>query len=866
MGKHKILLTIIVSLFGLGSLGSCDGGALSSLLASASVAQSESTHVSENSTGGSSAGGSSSSSAGSSSNGGSSSSAGSSSSSADTSTPPVVSEVDLTLPPVNHNAVIASDEEVVKVAAVGSKVTSISQVPAEEASIIRNFITKAFLTPEQVDLIVACGQDLFSGIGKATYAEASVSFAAFFPHLQAVLASVDGDQIGYFVQEITPLLQRDDDRSLIPNGLFFSLATSAEYQGALAAFSSAYPDFATQYNLYSSYFDGSVAYQESATVGTVGLTSAFSLIFGRALHYLLRLAIPLLSAEEKTLIAAKFAEVLTKDELPYSLEVKAALDAVKKNPVSIINHLGALLLSIHITKSSWTAICDHGMLLAKDILSIQKAVYFRSRSVNMSYVNSMLDLLDSKKDMINGEQLATLIKFAGHLLSHFTAADNEAIAKAQDEDAPQNPFTQLLATYDQSYALLTSAEKASFTALLSNLGLSYSELYAKVNEWKSYDFNSKADMKAISDYLASLKNGILTAFTPAVTKLKVDIYLQEPFVLRGTTINAKRFDIDVYSKGDSVNNYAISDIVAATGELGYHVGTFNLSDLVSGKSYQYAFGYDVVPTYLGMEPYQYPSFSSPSGLATFEDGILYLQEGTTLENLRSFNVSNFRFNEADGSTSYDVPINDSALTLVLSSTALGDGYLLLAYRASESLTIYGVMKTHIFAESTIAYVAESNDAVVILNGDNSFYLMKTTASVDGDGYVPLLEIYQTLSAVGIHPDAVGVHNYSGTYLSYHFTMTLRVIDPSLCTLSGIADFAPYLKTAYKVGDEFSLSGLKLYYTYADENGPTLSAGTLVVQRPQVSIVGFSTASPISSGHATVTYQGFSFSFYYSVTA
>jgi hypothetical protein len=831
MGKHKILFPTIIGLLALGSLGSCRSGTSTSQPGSTSAPSS----TSESTT-------------------------------SQTSTQtPVIPELDLTAAPLSHNAVSVTDAEVVKIAAVGSSdVTKIEQVPAEAVVIIKNLISKAYLTAAQVDLVVTCAKDIVSGVGKATYAEAATSFAAFFPHLSAALASIDGDQIGYFIQEGANYLQGKERNRGLPSGLIFSLRTLGDYQGALSAFVSTYPDFVSQYNLYSSYFDGSTAYRESASEGNLALTTSFALALGRAIHALLLSAVTVFNAEEKSLLLASLASRLSDDNLPYASEIKDQLTSLRKNPVSLLNHLGQLLLAFRITKGSWTAIHDHALVLIKGIFSLKKSVYFRSRSVNMTYVNGLLDFIESKKDVINGDQLSSLVKLAGNLLVNFSAADNEAITKAQGE-TPVNPLTQLLALYDKAYAALTSGEKSAIVTLFSNLGFSYSEIYGKFTEWKGLDLSQKSNQKTISDYLAALAKSFLAFFTPGVSPLKVDVFLIEPFLLRGTVINAKRFDIDLYASGDSVDNYSITDIVAPTSELGYHVGTFRLNDRVSGKSFDYAFGYDVVPTYIGMDPNQYPYFSSSLGYAAYQNGVLYLQEGTSLDTLRTLNVSSLRFLEADG-TPHDVSINDSALTLALSSTAVGDGYLLLAYRVSEQLTIYGVMKTHIFAESTISYVGSSGWTYVILNGDNTVYVMKTTPAIDDEGYVTLTDLYLTLSVLGIKPDAVGDKSYLATYLTYHFELQLRVVDPSVCHLDGIADFMPYLQTSYKVGDEFNLTGLKLYYTYTESSGITHSVGTLIVQHPHVTVVGFSTANPTSSARATVTYESFSFSFYYSVSA
>jgi hypothetical protein len=201
--------------------------------------------------------------------------------------------------------------------------------------------------------------------------------------------------------------------------------------------------------------------------------------------------------------------------------------------------------------------------------------------------------------------------------------------------------------------------------------------------------------------------------------------------------------------------------------------------------------------------------------------------------------------------------------LSLSSTALGDCFLLLAYRVNSSLTIYGVMKVHIFAPTETFYSNGNQITYVVQNGDSTISVFKQVMGVNGYG-VTLYYLYIPLSSLGIAPSTLGDGTYNATYDGHTFTVKLRVMAAAVCQVSGIAEFAPYLKTTYLVGEAFSLTALKVLYTYKDEGGSVHSAGTGLIEYPAVVLSNFSTAVPVSNAMATVYYGNQSFTFFYTV--
>lgn len=833
IGKRKILLPILTSLLSFGILSGCGTSANSN---SALVTSSQTT-------------------------------------SQTTSEPPIEGEeLDLTAAALSHPAVTASDEEVLKIAKlVKEDVTSVSEIPSSTVSIVKNLIVKSYLSANQIDLLLAAATDLKSGFLASSYAAASTSFTAFFPRLETALNSIDGDQIGYLLQEVVTLLQTDTSKGQIPSGLIFGLKTSEDYQGAMNAFSASFPGFKTQFDQYATYFDGLHPYQEGIEEGRITLTTPLVLALGRAIHSLLLNAIKVFSNEEKVLALASLALAIENEDLPYGQEVKDKQAALKANPLSIINHLGTWVLSFKITKGSWAAIHDHAAWLIKAFVTAKKGVFFRSKAINTTYYDALLNFIESKKNVVTGDMLAVVIKLVGTLANKFSKADLEAINKAQSA-TPVNPISQLISLYDRSYATLSAAEQASLSALFTNLGLSYETVYNAIISWSALDFSKSESKKTISDYLKSLAATVMSVFTPTLAKPDVDVFLKDPIIRRGAVLMPKAFDIDTGDQGiptpelvgDSTPlTFSISNIVAPASELGFHRGTFTLSSS-AGDTYAYEFGYDVVETFIGIDPDFYPGVSSPHGEASAQNRVLYLQEGVSLEQLKTYNVSNIPFFE-DDRTARTVAFSDPALTLTLSSSAVGNAYLLLAYRLSSSLTIYGVMKVKIFALSEVYYSTQEQTNYVIQHGDSVISVYKMIDGVNDDE-ITLEYLYPTISTLGISPDSLGIKTYSAHGYGTTFDVRLNVVDPSVCVVESIVEYMPYLKTTYHVGEAFSLAALKLLYSFVDAGGSKHSAGTGFVQSPQVSLEGFETATPVASAIATVHYLAFSFTFEYTVIA
>ncbi|OPZ35452.1 MAG: hypothetical protein BWY98_00722 [Tenericutes bacterium ADurb.BinA155] len=833
IGKRKILLPILTSLLSFGILSGCGTSANSN---SALVTTSSTT-------------------------------------SQTTSEPPIVEEeLDLTAPALSHPAVTASDEEVLKITKlVKEDITAVSQIPSSTVSIVKNLIVKSYLTSAQIDLLLAAATDLKGGFLASSYAAASTSFTAFFPRLETALNAIDGDQIGYLLQEVVSLLQTDTSKGQIPSGLIFGLKTSEDYQGAMNAFSASFPGFKTQFDQYATYFDGLHPYQEGIEEGKVALTTSLSLALGRALRALLLNAIKVFSNEEKVLALASLALSIANEDLAYGQEVKDKQEALKANPLSIINHLGTWVLSFKITKGSWTAIHDHAAWLIKAYVTAKKGVFFRAKAINTTYYDSLLNFIESKKDVVTGAMLAVTIKLVGTLATKFSQADLEAINKAQGA-TPVNPISQLIALYDRSYATLSAAEKATLSALFTNLGLSYETVYNAIVSWSALDLSKSESKKTISDYLHSLATTVVNVFTPTLAKPDVTVYLKDPIIRRGSVLMPKAFGIDTGSQGNPVPEFSpdfapltftISNVVAPANELGFHRGTFTLTSS-AGDSYAYEFGYDVIETFAGIDPDFYPNVSSPHGEASAQSRVLYLQEGISLEQLKTYNVPNIPFFE-DDRTIHTPAFSDPALTLTLSSSAVGNAYLLLTYRVSSSLTLYGVMKVKIFASSEVYYSTLNQTNYVVQNGDSYISVYKMVKGVNDDE-VTLAYLYPAISTLGISPDALGLKTYSGHGYGTTFDVRLNVVDPSACVVESIVEFMPYLKTTYHVGEAFSLAALKLLYSYVDSGGSKHSAGMGFVQNPQVSTEGFQTAVPVASAMATVHYLTFNFTFAYTVIA
>ena len=788
-----------------------------------------------------------------------------SSTSSGTSSTSVIEEevLDLTLLPQAHEAVTPTDDEVVQIVSIAEKGITISKIDEATVLLIKNIIKEAYLTPEKVTLLVTVANDVVAGIKKNTLSEASVSFKAFYSHLDAALKSIDGDQIGYLLREFALLAQkRKDKTSSLPYGLFLGLENAKDYQGALAAFGTKFPGFKSQYELYSSYFDGSVSYQENPLEGILTPDSGLAIALGRSLHLLLRKAITLFSEEEKILALASLALTLRGENLPYAQEVKAKLQSIKENPVALINHLGSWILSFKITKASWAMLQTKAVDFFKMLIGIQKHVELSAKAVNVTYFDALISFVEEKKNLIQGENIEVVLKLLGLIAEKFSSEEYQAILASQG-DNPLNPLSKLLSLYEKAYAGLSPSEKATLSSLFTQLGLSYEEIMSTLTSWQGFDLNNQNEVQTMKDYLSSLGQKVASLFTPSVKELQVNVYLQDPFCLKNTTIAPKRFAIYPRLPSDSSENYAILDVVAPTDTLGFHQGSFVLKVLASGATYHYIFGYDVIPTFLGLDPLQYLVFSSQNGQFLFVNNVLYLHEGVSVEELRNPSGSNIRFLEGDAE-SHGIALNDPSLSLTLSSTEPGEGFLLLAYTVSSELTIYGVLKTRIFTENDIFYSNNAKQSYVVLGGDTTLLISQNIIGIHGET-IELTYFYLSLATLQITPSALGEGVYEGRYLDHTLPISLVVVDPASCRLDEIGEYLSYLKTSYFIGEAFSLSALQVFYSYQTAEGERQIAGSLLIQNPQVTLEGFSTLEPVSQAEARFTYGGISVTFSYSVT-
>lgn len=825
MKKHRLLLPILAFFLGLSGLSGCGNLAFSSL---------------------------------------STDSLPSTSDSSSSSRPGENETLDLTASPLPHQAVSARDEDVFALVSLFQEdVQSLSDIPSEVVTMVKDTITKSFLTPSQVEMILRCLKDIKAGFLETTYAKAAAHFVTLFSDLQNALKAIDGDQLGYLLQNIAALAQRKENASSLPSGFIFSLKNLSDYQGALAAFGQTYPGFLSQYSAYSSYFDGSVSYQQSPDTGILDLSTPLVLALGRLLHHLLLQFATLLNEEEKAFLLSSIAFSIEGERLPYGKDVREKLDALKQNPVSVINRLGLLLLSLRLTPASWNLIHDEGIKLGKAIIGIRKAVYFRSKAVNVTLVDAYQSLLEAKKNIVTGEMIAVLVKFLGNGATLFSAKEWEALQNAQGEN-PVNPVTVLLALYDKAYESLTDSEKAVLRSLFTNLGLSYEEIYSTVSGWKTLDFKEESARGMIDEYLQTLMGQVTALFTPEVKPLNIGVYPIDPVYLPNAVLAPKAFDIDVYSANDSEENYAISSIVAPTDKLGYHEGSFILQDKVGGGSYTFRFGYAVIPSLLGLDPYQYPSFSSPEGNVTFANGQLYVQAGMSVAAFRQSGQVSIRFREADN-TAFEMPLSSLSLELVFSTSQAGDGFLLLVSHRADKDPIYGVIKVHFFSPEEVDY-ATNGEALIVVQGGNNVLMFRKILHRAGGEEITLSHLTQTLARLEVSTASLGEQQAIAHYHDTTFSVTLNVVAPSACKIVGITGYAPYLKTSYSKGEAFSLTALELIYNYGENDETMVSAGTLRIENPEVSLYGFSTDTPAQGAVATFTYADITISFTYSVYA
>mgnify|MGYP001260903386 CR=1 FL=1 len=846
MSKRQIFLPILSLILGVSGLSGCAGINPSSLsgLLNSSTSTGESSIVSSTTSA-------------------SSSTSSASSTSISSSTPIEEGKLDLTAPPKPHNAIVPTDAQVVELVSIGeSSVTKIDQIPSSTILLVKNLISKAFLSESQVHLISSCAHDFIKGIRAENYKAASSEFGKFSTDVMLALESIDGDQIGYLLQEIAPLAQQKKDEAFLPYGLIFGLANAADYQGALTAFGND-AGFANQFALYKTYFDGSVSYREDPAATLVTIPSSLAIATGRAFHLLLRSFFETFPLDEQTLLLASVISQFSGEAFPYLQELAAKQQELLANPVPLINHLGDFLLKIRFTSASWALLRNQLILLAKAIISARRIPLFDARAVNLTYIDGLLSFIESKEGLFQGDAIALLVRFVGLLGKNFSANEWLAIGQAKG-DIPVNPIGALLAWYDRSYALLTASEQATLSQLFNDLGINYSSLYAEVTSWKSLDFTKEADIGKIKSYVDSLIKGVVALFTPTIQERQIGVFIVGSFVLKGSSIKSDRFDIDLYKPGDEEANYTITNIVAPTDQLGYHVGTLSLSDKRTNGADTYAFSYDVVPTLIGLDPNQYLFFFPFESELAYRNNVLYLREDVTASDLRSRNISPFRFLEADG-TPHNVPIGNPSLSLVLSPNDNGTGFLLLAYQASPSLTIYGVVKVRYYKASDISYGPADDLNYVVEGGEAQLPIISYIPDVEGERIQFSFE-WVSLSGLGITSLSLGEKSYTAYYADRPFSILIRVIPFSEITVTNVLEYLPYLQTVYHVGDSFSLLALRVACSYLDENKNYHNAGELLLRNPPVTVTGFSTAAPVAGASASIRYGDFEMDFTYTVLA
>jgi hypothetical protein len=743
-----------------------------------------------------------------------------------------------------------------------SDITKIDQIPASTVALVKSLISKAFLSESQVHQIALCGQDFLKGIRADNYKAASAHFSQFSVDVLAALDAIDGDQIGYLLQEVATLAQQRKDEAYLPYGLIFGLETPADYQGALKAFGSD-AGFASQFALYQSYFDGSVSYREDFATTLVAVPSSLAIALGRALHHLLRSFFTSFTLDEQVLILSSVISRFSGEGLPFLQEIAAKQQELLADPVPFSQPLRGLPSHHSLHRGQLDPLAQSAHPRSQSRHQRPQNPPFDARTVNLSYLDGLLNFVQSKEQLFPGESIALLVRFLGLLAKNFTASEWVALQKAQG-DAPTNPIGALLTWYDRTYALLSATEQTSLNQLFADLGINYAELYTKITSWKGLDLTKETDVAKIKDYLSALLQGIVSRFTPTVKERQIGVFFVGSFVLKDEPISAKRFDIDLYKPGDSEEYYTITNIVAPTNQLGYHVGTFSLKDSRTEGADTYAFSYDVVPTLIGLDPNQYPYFLPLESELAYRNNILYLREDVTASDLRSRNVSLFRFLEPDN-TSHSVAITDPALKLVLSPNDNGTGFLLLAYQVSPSLTIYGVMKVRYFKASDVAYGSADDLNYVVEGGDSQIGIVSYLIGAEGER-IQLSFDWARLSDLGIVSLSPGEKSYPVYYGDHPFAITIRVLSFAECRVTNVLEYLPYLQTVYHVGDAFNLQALKVVCSFVDEQDRFHYAGELLLRNPLVTVTGFSTEAPVASASGSIRYGDFEMDFSYTVLA
>lgn len=562
--------------------------------------------------------------------------------------------------------------------------TSVFDLPSQSLSYYKNLLENASITAEEASTIRTV---LFSLplSGSQSYSTQKSSFALGLTKLQSLLSSLSGDQVGYVLAGFVPgFHRRSDNNPMVGFRYSAGLTSLDDYNLAASLFTDS--DTQAKLALRKSYFDGSVNY-----FGSYGesMSKQDAAVFGRVLSYFAKILLANLSADDLYFLSYLFAsQFLFPTQAKNDTAFQSALSSFYANPVPLLNSLGAALLKINLSVSSWELVHDSLLALIKNILSLQKDVPYLEKVSEFDYLSLLLSQIEERKNVITGFCLSSLLKLLGYLGTSFDASVFAAM-KGEGE----KPGDIISAYFTAAIGHLTILEKTALSTLLNNLGIDPNAVGSEISSWGNLNYEDETSQKKVADYFRSLLLSVKHKIFPTLPATRFTVTLKKFEVLENYVFT--KDDFSFVSAGEEtadLSKYEISDISALTNTLGHQEGILKVKGIDGDFTSTYHFAYTVNKSFEGLAKDQYIS-STVSAYSPVIVGAnsITIPSDMTASQLQAALSGHFTFTDKDNNR-VNVATDSQKLVYTIGVTDKEDTFLLLKYKIDDTASFQGLVR------------------------------------------------------------------------------------------------------------------------------------------------------------------------------
>jgi hypothetical protein len=591
--------------------------------------------------------------------------------------------IDITGPAETYRQSTIDDASIMNICSQVEK-TSVFDLPAQSISYYKNLLETASISEEEASIIHTLLYTLPLSANQS-YSTQKASFTLGLNKFQSLLDSLSGDQLGYVLAGFVPGFHRRSDNNLLIGFRYYGGLTSLDdYNLAASLFTDS--DTQAKLAIEKSYFDGSVNY-----FGSYGdeMSKQDAAVFGRALSYVAKVLLNSLSQDDLYFLSYLFAsKFLFPSQAKSDTSFQSALSSFYANPAPFLNNLGAALLKINLSVSSWELVHDSLLALIKNILSLQKDVPYLEKVSEFDYLSLLLSQIEEKKNVITGFCLSSFIKLLGYLGTSFDASILAAM-KGEGE----KPDDVMNAYFTVAIGHLSLLEKTALSTLLNNLGIDVDAVGAEISSWGNLNYEDEASQQKVADYINSLFLSVKHKVFPTLPTTRFAVSLKKFDVLENYVFT--KDDFVLASSGETVadlTKYEIAEISASTSALGHQEGTLKVKGIDGDFASTYHFAYSVHQSFEGIAKDQYISSTiSANPPVTIGATSISIPDEMTASQLQAALAGHFTFTDKDGSR-LNVATNDTALSYTIGLTEKEDTFLLLKYKVSETSSLQGLVR------------------------------------------------------------------------------------------------------------------------------------------------------------------------------